>query len=386
PFDVKHDGDPFSDQDGETRSKYHTRIAEIIAEIFTRQHRILVYSVCVFHRHGYLMFWDRSGTVVTEPLVLTDIDGAAKLFRFLCIIGRMNNVQLGYDHTIQQVGNSNPDVVKMKAHRPLSEYHTIIDSPWPLYRVLVHTDGALDQRFIIGRHHSASQSVHGRGTQGFVAYDPMQDRMCFLKQAWRADRASGNPEYSTYKLLHEAEVKHVATPICGGDGAVSPTRTFAQKFFTTAQSPIGRILHRFVVEEVFRSLCDICSELCPAVTAHEDAWEKAGILYRDVSEANILIYEHTENNERKLKGVLTDWDMCKTKARLRIQTEQANRMGTWKFLSAKVLNLPEHTLRPPRPDDLESFIYVLLWMGCRYHTHDHSDEGNIFQAFLYEFF
>lgn len=25
-------------------------------------------------------------------------------------------------------------------------------------------------------------------------------------------------------------------------------------------------------------------------------------------------------------------------------------------------------------------------MGCRYHTHDHSDEGNIFQAFLYEFF
>lgn len=53
---------------------------------------------------------------------------------------------------------------------------------------------------------------------------------------------------------------------------------------------------------------------------------KAGILHRDVSEANILIYEHTENNERKLKGVLNDWDMCKTKAQVRIQTEQANRM------------------------------------------------------------
>lgn len=308
PFYVKYDGDPFSDQDGETRSKYHTRITEIIAEIFTRQHRIHVYSVCVLHRQGYILFWDRSGTVVTEPLVLTDIDGAAKLFRFLCIVGRMSDVQLGYDHTVQRVDNSNPDVVKMKAHRPLSEYHTgclkaIIDSPWPLYRVLVHTDGASDQRFIIGRHHSASQSVHGRGTQGFVAYDPVQDRLCFLKQAWRADHASGNPEYSTYKLLHEAEVKHVATPICGGDvkraGGGSPTRTLVQKLFTTAQSPIGRILHRFVVEEVCRPLCDYESSK-ELVTVVSHALRGECIILRNshfAPELNpALRYQHTRTH------------------------------------------------------------------------------------------
>ena len=48
--------------------------------------------------------------------------------------------------------------------------------------------------------------------------------------------------------------------------------------------------------------------------AHRDAWEKAGVLHRDVSYNNVLIYE-SKNEAGKVtrKGVLADWDLSKYK-------------------------------------------------------------------------
>ena len=44
--------------------------------------------------------------------------------------------------------------------------------------------------------------------------------------------------------------------------------------------------------------------------AHQDAWEKAHILHRDVSMGNILINVETGT------GFLNDWDLCKYKDEL----------------------------------------------------------------------
>ena len=55
-------------------------------------------------------------------------------------------------------------------------------------------------------------------------------------------------------------------------------------------------------------LADIC------LVAHKIAWEEYGILHRDVSVGNILIYELEDGSpERKVIGLLTDWDLAKTK-------------------------------------------------------------------------
>jgi RIO-like serine/threonine protein kinase len=45
-------------------------------------------------------------------------------------------------------------------------------------------------------------------------------------------------------------------------------------------------------------------------TAHKLAWEKAGILHRDISVGNILI---TKDGH----GLLIDWDLCKHQENLR---------------------------------------------------------------------
>lgn len=46
-----------------------------------------------------------------------------------------------------------------------------------------------------------------------------------------------------------------------------------------------------------------------AFTAHRQAWEKAGILHRDISDGNIIIFILPDGS---VKGLLIDWDMSKT--------------------------------------------------------------------------
>ena len=46
--------------------------------------------------------------------------------------------------------------------------------------------------------------------------------------------------------------------------------------------------------------------------AHEAAVKKAGIIHRDISAGNLLIYEfRDESGEMKRKGILNDWELSK---------------------------------------------------------------------------
>lgn len=51
-------------------------------------------------------------------------------------------------------------------------------------------------------------------------------------------------------------------------------------------------------------------------SAHQQAWELAGVLHRDVSSGNILILDDGE----ACVGILNDWDMCKYKEELEVAT------------------------------------------------------------------
>ena len=55
------------------------------------------------------------------------------------------------------------------------------------------------------------------------------------------------------------------------------------------------------------------------MVAHQDAWEKAGVLHRDVSMGNILIDVITGN------GFLNDWDLCKYKEEMNQVASQPSR-------------------------------------------------------------
>ncbi|OSX55750.1 hypothetical protein POSPLADRAFT_1112105, partial [Postia placenta MAD-698-R-SB12] len=229
--------------------------------------------------------------------------------------------------------------------------------------------------FLVGKPCATSDSPTGRGTNGYVAYDLATGRLVFLKGAWRARTA--NSEIKVYEDLWKAGVRCIATPICGGDVVGSDgevQQTVTQKYLT--DMPV-RIHCRLVVEEIGRPLEDyrggdeLVGALFCALIAHQDAWEKARVLHRDVSAKNVLLYI---NSKTQLDGsiataFLNDWDLCRYEKELGSAT-QYGRSGTWQFMSALLLKFPGLTPHGVS-DDLESFVHVLNWFCLRFHRHDH---------------
>ncbi|KAI0689808.1 hypothetical protein C8T65DRAFT_834548 [Cerioporus squamosus] len=254
-------------------------------------------------------------------------------------------------------------------------------------------------------------------------------RAIFIKETWRPDSVDIIPEGEHYKVmwskaLHEnassdesedvedaapsARKAYIPTPICMGDvvspvaqipaertrdsGVSSPSGTLqtadvprVQRTLTpdlagsNGNRDLPRIHHRLVLKEICSTLEDFSDpyELMAgvyfALVAHQFAWEKCGILHRDISVGNILLCHFDGDTTGTRVGLLADWDLAKTKEQLeKQQATQKSRSGTWQFMSAllqKYANKP-HELA----DDLESFLHVLNWCAWKYFPHEASDD------------
>ncbi|EED83781.1 predicted protein [Postia placenta Mad-698-R] len=240
--------------------------------------------------------------------------------------------------------------------------------------------------FLICKHDFSSDSPIGRGTRGYLAYDMKTGKFVYLKDSWRV--STGNSEIKVYQRLHERGVENIATPICGGDVVdIDGTlhRTLAQKHNRKAE-----YIHcRLVVEEIGESILDyptskdLVAVMYGAITAHQQACEKAEVMHRDISEANMLMIPDPNSPYAGVtkRGILIDWDLCKSYAQLRHSAKQNNRSGTWQFMSALLLLRPgfkQHTIA----DDLESFMHVLNWICLRYHKTTHQGlQGHVSSVF-----
>jgi serine/threonine protein kinase len=114
-------------------------------------------------------------------------------------------------------------------------------------------------------------------------------------------------------------------------------------------SPAGRSLHEYqLVRELSEALRD-------AIRGHRPLLEDGRILHRDISENNIIIAESPV--EGAPKGRLIDLDLAKE-----LDSGARHRTGTMRFMAIEVLEGNGHTYR----HDLESFLYVFIWMCIRY--------------------
>ncbi|RXW17820.1 hypothetical protein EST38_g8038 [Candolleomyces aberdarensis] len=101
------------------------------------------------------------------------------------------------------------------------------------------------------------------------------------------------------------------------------------------------------------------------VECHYQAWNKANILHRDLSQSN-LMFQRTEDG--RVVGVLNDWDLASRTDHLGFvpYPDSIRRRGTHIFMAIDFLIPAKRPVEHFYRHDLESFFYILIWVAIHY--------------------
>ncbi|RPD57792.1 hypothetical protein L226DRAFT_163386 [Lentinus tigrinus ALCF2SS1-7] len=412
PFDERQaDCEPVSVD----RKKVLGQILSSAELVFNLQQRTFQFMVLFLGHHARVVYIDRSGAYASYKFKYTT-QGAA-LTRFLVRYSRLVPTARGFDPTAHRI---EPD---SKLGRKLVEWGKVaakadpedhvqqffnqsLDSSWALWKLEVHVEEISTsssgrtrveiQNFVVGKPHFQAGGVACRGTRGYVAVrvnaeDELEGPFVYLKDAWRVDHdyPGIEREGSVLQTLNSKETPFVPTLVCHGDlkGATQVTRSQAvwEKANKGKKGSMKRHQHyRLVVAEVGKPLDQfdrgftlVVAVLC-CIIAHAHAYKKAGIIHRDISAGNILLYKAADGS---WVGLLNDWELAKVVGVSEVR-QQADRMGTWRFMSAHALDNPSKEI--DIPDEIESFCHVLLYYAVRFLPHN-INPANVGQ-FLVDYF
>ncbi|KAI0761325.1 hypothetical protein BD413DRAFT_617063 [Trametes elegans] len=301
-----------------------------------------------------------------------------------------NQLQAGAERQFG-AGSAIAEGIKLAGTPGWRLYKMDIYAPWSKKGTFLNTSQVTESTLhhcLVGQPASTDASLASRGTRGFVAYDLVEKSVVFIKDSWRALVKGRLSEFDIYQLLVQRlksdDINNrFLTLRAGGDVSVNSgeagTSWREQETMTTTgfegpdrYSP--RRHCRLVVDEICRPLTsfatplDLIHCLRNAIFAHAHAWLDAGILHRDISPSNILIFEKSSGI---YQGILSDWDLAKTKEQLN-KRGQWSRSGTWQFMSAGIQCYPRKPYEAE--DDLESFLHVLNWCTFRYIPHSLSGD------------
>ncbi|KAH9936632.1 uncharacterized protein B0H18DRAFT_1113994 [Fomitopsis serialis] len=396
---------PFLRQDTTSGQQTMGQMCQYVYKILRRQFLSCLFTVFTCRDHAWLLYWDRAGLIVSEPFNFVQQPRLLQNFfyRFAC----MDVIQRGGDPTVTRA--TEDEVELMRSHdRFDSDWHktqfkATLAPGWPIYKVSVPEEDMIsadelktgvkaqrdvsqsnngrkpEREFLIGKPYFMSDSPIGGGTRGYIAYDVAEHRPVFFKEYWRVDEPTYHPEGEVYLGLHKHGVQYIATPIAAGDvcGAIGEGRsTRAQAFLK--DPPPKLIQYRIFLKEIGKPLkeygdsYDLVLAMYCCLTAHQEAWEKARILHRDISSGNLLLCcVVTEDGDITWIGMLVDWGLCKYEEELAMRSVLKTRSGTWQFISAVLLAFPGHFVHAVW-HDLESFIHVFHWMCLRFHITNYS--------------
>ena len=256
-LDESNQNDPYDDtlKDGSadataaSRKGVRGQITTYSELVHAVQHRTCLFMVLILGRRFRLMRWDRAGTIVTSSVDYFEDPDA--LCDFLWRGSHLCNEALGVDPSAIRLSE---DCREYKAMDDRAKPHTTdvdcserlltetectgevtysyvrklfadsIKGDWPRYKLRVpFEDGWL--WFYVGKPLFIAPGMAGRGTRGWVGWDPQGKRFVFIKDSWRADYEELELEGTILRKLNQAGVPNVPTLVCHGDIDEQTTRT-----------------------------------------------------------------------------------------------------------------------------------------------------------------
>ncbi|KAI0305794.1 hypothetical protein B0F90DRAFT_925244 [Multifurca ochricompacta] len=302
------------------------------------------------------------------------------LFEFIWRFNFLSDVDRGFDTTVTSVPDDEAEaaISKLKMYEGLEKVRKA-----DLHKLLVCDDHATNRElrsYITPGAVWHTESLFGRSTFGYIAYDVANANLVYVKDFWRTNLPGTQKEGDVYRELHAAQVPHIAKFGLAGDVPLSPEHSDVALFSAQRtrthdylQGSVGGhnwcpgrpsvdsfVHYRLVLETLgkplntFNSTRQLCEVIRDAILAHSAAYERTEILHRDVSAGNILIGEDGS-------GFLIDWDLSKRISKgVEEKARPHSRTGTWQFIS--IWRLLDPSFRPHAlSDDLESFFWVLLY-------------------------
>ncbi|KAK0434022.1 hypothetical protein EV421DRAFT_1842230 [Armillaria borealis] len=361
-------------------SNYRGQLAGYAGVTMSAQHRRHLFTLSLGPDGVRFFKWERTYTVVSCAFNLST--EGKYLVEFLYRFSKLTDVRRGKDDTVTLATEAEIALAK----ELLKPWIHADDPDQRLFVKIRVPFGDSDREVIAGPAIAAPESVPGRATLGLPVYDVKTKSLMFLKDSWRD--ANLPQESEILQTLNTAGVCNVPTFVCGGvvSGQTTTTHEYLDEdwnFGSRLEITCIRVHQRTLTEEVghplktFKSSRQLTRVVYEAFLGHEEAFTKCKILHRDISGGNILIvYDNKAPNDKDDgggRGLLNDWDMALREDQLAQAARQAERTGTWQFMSIGLLRDRKKQHLPQ--DDFESFIYVMLYHGLRYLRHSKVGPG-----------
>ncbi|KAI0663935.1 hypothetical protein C8Q70DRAFT_210273 [Cubamyces menziesii] len=378
--------------------------------VFDNQHRTHHYTLMILGDSSRIIRWDRSGVVATKKF--NYVQNALMLAQFLWRFARMTPTQRGHDTTAVRVLPGSAEYKLMDEYASMTSKATsskssvgdharqsfkksLVDAP--RWKLRVDDPDKGPQYFLVGKADFKASGLAGRGTRTYVALDishRTRRTLAYLKDAWRVAHLNIDQEGDILKVLNNNEgggpVKYVPTLRCHGD--VEAQVTASQDVWEMKYGGKGLVCplkthrhYRLVVNEVglplseFQCASELVGLLMCVITAHGQAYDRKGLIHRDISVGNVLIYPTLKKDKTTGKmqatriALLADWELAKRIDEDDEGPRQPDRTGTWQFLSANSLSCPSKRIIVQ--DDMESIFHLLVYQAIRYLPHNCFDVG-----------
>ncbi|EFI27583.1 other/FunK1 protein kinase [Coprinopsis cinerea okayama7 len=377
--------------------------------VFFHQHRTHHFSILIFGTKARIVRWDRAGLLFTNAFDY--FDEPQKLGEFLWRYAQMDSVDRGHDPTVTRVVAKGDEDTLMDTRAKVSrkvEKVVVDDEIRKLFDETVSTHGprhilrVQGKKFLVGKPHTYTTVLAGRGTRGYIAIDLDDPKgpFVFLKDTWRVVGEGLDEEGKVLLDLNSPDEqdqrgrKYIPTLVCHGDLEGRWQKTDSQDFWLTRnpnsdqKCPMRTHQHyRLVVKEVglpisnFRNGREMVTLISHGVAAHGYGYKK-GYMHRDISAGNLLIFVRQDVVNGQLKeerhGLLTDWELAKKLADK--GPRQLERTGTWQFLAVDILNNPSKPVEVWH--EMESWFHLTLWLAVQYLPHNVQNVA----VFMSEFF